>query len=460
MTKFAELSRTPRNGEPCEMVKTYYEHILQRGTLATYLEGYDFTSREEIKIAIIDLHYTVYEDPFMANKKKRDNDPMLAVLYVKAEKLLINEGRLDKLAVTLSGDLWHGHFAPKINAERFERQFCVKPDGDKFHDAAYRIMQVYGLDYTDIEKLRFFVEMVKARDNFPPSLRRMLYIWGKTKKTGKTTCAKMLVAALNGSDDWTTTDPQYTTTLANEMQIGGFKVPKIASCYCCMMDECFYADMGKTYHDFKRFLTSSGGSARLPYGQEFQWTGFPNYVATSNEPLKTFIKDWNDRRFLSVEFKSQPTIAMDFPEINDLWRDFVLNSTPRDGFGWHEWSEHIAQYSDEEGERQMYSTEYAIELRKPEFLNLLLNMVDGKSATSPDNQITLKLFVDYFGSTEGYAVSGHRREIEQAVTDVFGERWNGYKYWRLDMLRKQAAMMMQQVNDPTMRPLVETNYPY
>ena len=38
MTKFAELSRLPKNGEPCEMVKAYYEHILQLGTLATFLE--------------------------------------------------------------------------------------------------------------------------------------------------------------------------------------------------------------------------------------------------------------------------------------------------------------------------------------------------------------------------------------------------------------------------------------
>lgn len=446
MTKFAELSRLPKNGEPCAMVKAYYEHILQLGTLATFLEGFDFESRDEIQRAVIDLHYTIYGDPFMSNKKKRDNDPMLAMLYIKAEKLLVNEGRLDKLAVTLSGDLWHKFFAPRIKRERFERMFSVTPDIDRFAEVSQRIMMVYGLDYTDIEKLRFFVEMVKARDNFPPSLRRMLYIWGKTKKTGKTTCAKMLVATLNGSDDWQNTDPDYTTTLANEMQIGGFKVPKIASCYCCMMDECFYADMGKTYHDFKRFLTSSGGSARLPYGQEFQWTGFPNYVATSNEPLKTFIKDWNDRRFLSVEFKTQPTEALDFPAIHDLWRDFVLNSTPREGLGWQEWSEQIAAYSDEEGERQTLSTEYAIEMRKPEFLNKLLNMVDGKSATSPDNQISLKFFVDHFASTEGYAVSGHRREIEQAVTDVFGERWNGYKYWRLDLLRQQAAMMMTQVN--------------
>ena len=74
MTKFAELSRLPKNGEPCGMVKAYYEHILQLGTLATFLEGFDFESRDEIQRAVIDLHYTIYGDPFMSNKKKRDNE--------------------------------------------------------------------------------------------------------------------------------------------------------------------------------------------------------------------------------------------------------------------------------------------------------------------------------------------------------------------------------------------------
>ena len=46
MTRFADLSRLPKNGEPCEMVKAYYEHVLQLGTLATFLEGFDFESRD------------------------------------------------------------------------------------------------------------------------------------------------------------------------------------------------------------------------------------------------------------------------------------------------------------------------------------------------------------------------------------------------------------------------------
>ena len=445
--KVRDLSQTARNGEPCEMVSRYCEHVMQHGTLTTWLAGFDFDSREEIEKAIIDLEYAILFDPYMQDKHKRMADPALQVVFRKAELLVTNEGKLEKAAATISGDLWHKHFAPTIRERKFEAMFAEKPDQKKYEDAMFRIMTIYGLDYADIEKLRFFVEMVKAREAFPPSLRRMLYIWGRTKKTGKTTCAKMLVSTLNGSEDWASADPDFTTTLANEMQIGGFKVPKIASCHCCLMDECFYADMGKTYHDFKRFLTSSGGSARLPYGQEFQWTGNPNYVATSNEPLRSFIKDWNDRRFLSVEFKQAPTEKMDFVKIHDLWRDFVVNSTPRYE-NWQEWAEAITPYSDEEGERQTFTFEYGVELRKPEFLDYLIGKPAGRSATSPDNQITLKFFVDWFGSKEGYTVNGHRREIEQAVTDVFGERWNGYKYWRLDLLQQKASDLMTEIGAP------------
>lgn len=443
--KMKDYSQKVRNGQPCELVEKYCEHVMQHGTLTSWLQKFDFESREEIEKAIVDLEYAILLDPYMQDKHKRMADPALQIVYRKAELLVSNEGKLEKTAATMGGDLWHKYFAPRIKETKFEAMFKQKPNAEKYEKVAFKIMDVYGLDYADIEKLRFFVEMVKARDAFPPSLRRMLYIWGRTKKTGKTTCAKMLVSTLNGSDDWDKADPEFTTTLANEMQIGGFKVPKIASCHCCLMDECFYSDMGKTYHDFKRFLTSSGGSARLPYGQEFQWTGLPNYVATSNEPLQTFIKDWNDRRFLSVEFKTAPTEKMDFDKIHDLWRDFVVNAQPRYD-NWQEWADAITPYSDEEGERQNLSDEYAVELRKPEFLNNLLNMADGRSATSPDNQITLKFFVDWFSRSEGYAVSGHRREIEQAVVDVFGPRWNGYKYWRLDMLRQQAAVLITNVN--------------
>jgi hypothetical protein len=101
--------------------------------------------------------------------------------------------------------------------------------------------------------------------------------------------------------------------------------------------------MGKTYADFKRFMTSSGGRSRLPFGQEFAWEGYPNYVATSNDPLRKFIKDWDDRRYLSIEFKTQPTERLEFDTIYELWRIFIVGSSRE--LSWYDLAERIAQTS-------------------------------------------------------------------------------------------------------------------
>lgn len=441
--KVTELSMKPRISAPCALVTSYAEHVMAAGTLTTWLQGFDFESKDEIEATIISLMYAIRTDPYMNIKEKRNADPVMQVVFKQAEVLLNKVGAAERQASVMGAEIWNKHFAPLKREQRFLVMFSEKPNRNVYDTAVGFIKSIYGLSDYDIDKLRFFVEMVKARDNFPASLRRMLYIWGRTKKTGKTTVAKMLTAALNGSKDWQRCDPDFTTTLANEMQIGGFKVPKIATCECAMMDECFYSDMGKTYHDFKRFLTSSGGSARLPYGQEFQWYGRPNYIATSNEPLRTFIKDWNDRRFLSVEFKGKPE-QHTFEELNELWVAFVVNSTKRFD-KWAEWADTISNYSDEDGERSSLSYEYNIELQRKEFLYTLTGLMDGKSATSADNQITLKFFVNYFGNMEGQSLANaHRREIEAAVVDVFGEKWQNYNFWRLDTLRKKAQEILNE----------------
>ena len=439
--KFSDFSTESNAAKASDLVQEYAAVVRAGIPLAKWLAGFDFGSREEIEKAIRDLYTAIVFDGYVSRFDIRKGDNLMRTIYKKAEALVDYEGRLDKFAVTTSGELWHNHFAPLKRKEALDKMFGGKADKDKYNEAYDRIMEVYSLTMEDMEKIHFFVEMVKARDAFPPSMRRMLYIWGKAKNTGKTTCAKMITATLNGSDRWQDAEANYATNLATEMQIGSFRVPKIATANCCMMDECFYQDMGKTYHDFKRFLTSSGGSARLPYGQEFAWEGLPNYVATSNEPLKAFIKDWGDRRFLSVEFKAQPTEKMTFKQIHDLWKQFIVNSVPATD-DWQQWSEWVAKYSDEEGERQTFAEEYAVELQKPDFLNTLLNVPSGRSATSPDNKLTLKFFVSYFAEKDGYDAAKHRREIEQAVIEVFGERWNGYNFWRADILKDKASTML------------------
>ena len=244
----------------------------------------------------------------------------------------------------------------------------------------------------------------------------------------------MITAILNG--DTFANVSKYSTTLTQEMQIRGFSVPLISTCNVAVMDECFYADMGKTYADFKRFLTSCNGRARLPYGQEFEWYGQPNYSATSNDPLKSFIKDWGDRRYLSVHFDSTPQ-QMDFAEIYDMWLLFCRN-VPKVS-DWRANTIQIEQVAEETGERSERTDEFAVELQQDAFIDSLIRRNANAQRFAAENKITLKFFVDYFAQTMGAQEANKRRgEIEKAVVQVYGERYSTSNYWLLQDLQSVA----------------------
>lgn len=439
--KIEELN-TKNGGDqnPCDLISRYLLHEQDGGTLVTFLQEFEFDSREEIEKKIREFLRVVYADTYMRKKHLDEHSPIAAALFCRCRRIIEDQSKFDKYPSVTSGEIWHGGFSRKRLQERTAALFNEAPDANKFAKTCERIKEVYALSDTDIEKLHFFVEQVKAAEKFPNSLRRMLYIWGQEKKTGKTTSATMIVSILNG-DMNEANIARYSTTLSNEMQIKAFAVPKVAECNVCLMDECFYADMGKTYSDFKRYMTSSGGRARLPFGQEFEWVGFPNYVATSNDPLKVFIKDWGDRRYLSVEFKEKPKVKMDFPDIKQLWADFVLNST-RDK-EWQDWANEIADIAEEKGERQEASDEFKNELGKTAFLKRLIDMPKPASKFCSDNKITIKTFVDYFAENIG-ATEAHKRkkEIEAAVLSVFGERYSTTNYWLLTELQEKSNILL------------------
>lgn len=298
---------------PCELVSKYLLHLYDGGTLETFVKTFDFDSRDELERGIRHLIEATALDPYMSDKHLKDDNPRAYVVYLRAFKLMTDQSRISKYPTALAGDLWHGYFTQKNRDERVARLFgSITPSAERFAQTCERIKAIYSLSDDDIEKLHFFVEQTKAGAAFPNSLRRMLYIWGTEKMTGKTTSATMLVSFLNGDLDESNI-AKYSTTLANEMQFGNFNVPRISECSVCLMDECFYADMGKTYADFKRFLTSSNGRARLPYGQEFEWRGCPNYIATSNDSLQKFIKDWGIGVIYRSSFEQSPPKRWDSP---------------------------------------------------------------------------------------------------------------------------------------------------
>lgn len=449
MAKITELKTEAASGNnTCELVSKYMLWEQDGGTLQSWLEQFEFDSREEIERAIRGFIRTVSLDPYMRGKHLNEHDPYAAAIFTRYSKIMTDASRLDKYPTTLAGEIWHGGYSRKRLEDRTAALFgSVTPDASKYAESCARIKRVYSLTDVDVEKIHFFVEQTKAGDKFPNSLRRMLYIWGSKMKTGKTTSATMLVSLLNGDTDESNI-ARYSSTLANEMQVKSFAVPKISECNAVLMDECFFADMGKMYADFKRFITSSNGRARLPYGQEFEWTGQPNYIATSNDSLQKFIKDWSDRRYLSVEFKAKPTERLSFEEIKALWADFVLNSQRTKD--WSVWADELAPVSEEKGDRTEVADELEIDLRKLDMLERVLAMnTPTKSTASAQNHVSLKTFVDLFSESMGVMEAHKRRaEIEAAVIKVYGERYSTTNYWLLTSLQETAQKMKNEINNP------------
>ena len=449
MSKLTKYNTTDGGREnPCELVSAFMLWERDGGTLSSWLEQFDFDTREEIEKAIRLFIRTVTLDDYMRKKHLEEENPYAAAVFSRYSKIMTDANRLDKYPVSLSGEIWHGGFSRKRLESRTAALFgSVTPDASKNAEACESIKRVYSLTDVAVDKIHFFVEQTKAGDKFPNSLRRMLYIWGSTMKTGKTTSATMLVSLLNGDTDESNI-ARYSSTLANEMQVKSFAVPKISECNAVLMDECFFADMGKMYADFKRFITSSNGRARLPYGQEFEWTGQPNYIATSNDSLQKFIKDWSDRRYLSVEFKAKPTERLSFEEIKALWAAFVLNSQRTKD--WSAWADELAPVSEEKGDRTEVADELEIDLRKLDMLDRVLAMnTPTKSPASAQNHVALKTFVDWFSESMGVMEAHKRRaEIEAAVIKVYGERYSTTNYWLLTSLQETAQRLKNEINNP------------
>lgn len=439
------------NTKPSEIVRMYLEFDEEgQGNFMEWLQQFEFESERDIERAVNEFAYCVCGDRYMSDKYAQENRVHVRCIWKRFNDLLTHSDKADKYAKDIAGRLWNGYYCRHLLEMKSKALLEIEHNEQTdtaFKKAWERIQYLYDLSDAEMHKLWFFVEQVKAGYDFPPSLRRMLYLWGSAKMTGKTTTANTIACLLNGEMDTVNMSHLFQTRLADEMQIGGFKVPKISAYNVCVMDECFYADMGKTYADFKRFLTSRNGRARLPYGQEFEWHGVPNYIATSNDSLKKFIKDWDDRRYLSVEFKGQPKEQLTFEQIRDLWKEFVVNSRPADDTTWKEWADFIAQYSNETGEKTEIADEFENEMLQNEFADIILNRsFISSSPTNNANRVTLKFFVDYFADHNPDARK-RRSEIEAAALKVFGPRYNNSNFWLLSDMREVARRIKENNNN-------------
>lgn len=441
--KFTDLKRNSSHDNPSEMVSGYLFADAELRTFAEWLQDYDFATQAEIEYAVRLFLSVICSDAYINRKHLDEINPQADKIAKRFKKIVYDEEKSSRFCKKMASEVWNEGYADKLRKARTAKMFHVEQSEEEFKKAWNTIKEIYGLSDLDLNKIHFFVEQVKDDGNFPNSLRRMLYIWGREKMTGKTTSASYIVATLNGFYDIDKIS-EMSSSLAYEMQIRNYAVPRISECNAVLMDECFYSDMGKTYADFKKFLTSSNGRARLPYGQEFTWVGYPNYVATSNEPLQKFIKDWGDRRYLAIEFKSKPTKKLSIPEVGELWRKFILNSTREKS--WSEWAQELEPIAEEIGEMEEVADEFEVELQQSTFLNFLSNKDKPLNKYSADNKITLKFFVDYFSGTIGSTIAHKRKsEIENAVIKVFGPRYSTSNYWMLTDLQVKAQELKENI---------------
>ena len=135
---------------------------------------------------------------------------------------------------------------------------------------------------------------------------------------------------------------------------------------------------------------------------------------------------------------------MSIPEVGELWRKFILNSTREKS--WSEWAQELEPIAEEIGEMEEVADEFEIELQQSAFLGFLTGKEKPLNKYSADNKITLKFFVDYFSGTIGSTIAHKRKsEIENAVLKVFGPRYSTTNYWMLTDLQVKAQELMDNI---------------
>jgi hypothetical protein len=361
----------------------------------------------------------------------------------RAKSIWDSDSNFDKAKSTIVDELWHSHFERKYFDERW-RTFLSSAVRKDWSLVVARLTDAYGFTAEEVERLRFFVCQVKAGREFPPSLRRMLYLWSKEKMTGKTTIAKALASALNGGEKDAS---RYSSDLATELGIKSFALPKISAMNAVLLDECFFRDMNRSYPSLKKRLTMNDGSARLPYGKEFEWRGCPNYIATSNEPLSTFIADWNDRRYLSIEMRKPR--RMSEKAIRDIWTDFVVAAEPP--MTWTEWGEKMAVTADEKGAMTERADEFEVILTGANFASYINNKdYNVSSPHHPDHRITATTILTFMRENlKDARMAEYRQEVIAAAERVFGPRVKvgGCLVWWLGEMRERLAQVRSETPD-------------
>ena len=293
------------------------------------------TSQASLYRLIYDAMRKAIVDPLFNDRRTVNTFPPLANFFYYCQRI-DKAGKLSQEAEGIADTAWNGVICQRNNARNIERVFSVKPDKEKFDAVCRVIAETWKFTHKEIDALRYFVCQTRHKGH-NASLNKSIYMWGKKKGTGKSTVGRMLVTILNGDtfDNYGT----YESTLNKEMGYNDHDLPLAALYNCVFLDETVPKDSRKSYGGVKRMLTSNSFNYNPKFRQVITIPCKRMYFFTSNDDISEFIQDEHERRFISIEIKSQPT-QLTFDDIYKIWLEFAVNCEPEED--WKEWYDSFA----------------------------------------------------------------------------------------------------------------------
>ena len=160
-----------QDNSPTPIINRYLEHEKDGdGLLETWLKQYDFDSEEEIAQSIKDFAYHVVNDPYMSSRERQQRDVFARVLYKRYNDMLTHGDKMAKYAKDIASRLWHGYYTRAILERKTGYLLRFNRDADAFLAAWKKIQSTYEMTDSEMNKIWFFVEQVKASGCAVPCL--------------------------------------------------------------------------------------------------------------------------------------------------------------------------------------------------------------------------------------------------------------------------------------------------
>lgn len=338
--------------------------IVHAGGLQKWAEAQSVQSQGELYSMIMSAIRRTISDPVFFDKKHLDTFPPFANFFYYCQKLDRN-GKTANEAEAIADISWNGVICRRNLADNVSKMFNHAPNADDYSRAAKKIADIWGFSDKEIDALRYFVCQTQ-HENHNPSLNKNIYLWGKSKGTGKTTIARSIITILNG--DSFDHFGKYESTFSTEMAYNDHDLPLAALYNAVLLDESMPKDTKKSYGSIKRVLTSNSHNYNPKFRQIINVKCKRFYLLTSNDDITDFVQDTKERRFFSIKIENKP-LQLSFDEIYSTWYDFCTNATPEDN--WQEWYNSF-EYVDGLESKDIQEMKTEIILRRDELFNSMM----------------------------------------------------------------------------------------